>query len=316
MQKIRFIIYGIGLLLLLIAACNSQPPKMEETPTSGNISICVDDSYRLIIDAEVYTFQSLYPNAKIRPVYKPEADAFADFLNDSVNEIIAGRELTSKENEYLAGKKLVPRTTRWALDAVAFIINNDNPDSLITYQEIKDIFNGSLTSWKQMHSGKGNGNIKMVFDNNKSSNTRYIKNKFHISTFPSSCYAVNTSEEVVNFVQKDRNSIGIINVNWISDPQDTVSHSFLKKIKVAAISSESDPGGVDGYYTPCQGFISNKEYPFIKDVFVICKETFTGLGTGFSSFIAGDIGQRIVLKSGLLPATMPVRVVKIKNKFE
>jgi len=40
-----------------------------------------------------------------------------------------------------------------------------------------------------------------------------------------------------------------------------------------------------------------------------------GLGIGFSSFMTGDRGQRIVLKSGLLPATMPGRELIIRDGF-
>jgi phosphate transport system substrate-binding protein len=41
----------------------------------------------------------------------------------------------------------------------------------------------------------------------------------------------------------------------------------------------------------------------------------TRLGTGFSSFVASDKGQRIILKSGLLPAVMPVRFIEVSNEF-
>jgi phosphate transport system substrate-binding protein len=36
---------------------------------------------------------------------------------------------------------------------------------------------------------------------------------------------------------------------------------------------------------------------------------------GFSSFIAGDIGQRIVLKSSLLPVRTPGRKLQIRNEL-
>jgi len=40
----------------------------------------------------------------------------------------------------------------------------------------------------------------------------------------------------------------------------------------------------------------------------------SALPWGFASFLASDRGQRIILKSGLVPATQPVRVVNIKDK--
>ena len=46
---------------------------------------------------------------------------------------------------------------------------------------------------------------------------------------------------------------------------------------------------------------------------MINRETFAGLGSGFISFVAGEKGQRIILKSGIVPAAMPIRLIQIKN---
>lgn len=47
---------------------------------------------------------------------------------------------------------------------------------------------------------------------------------------------------------------------------------------------------------------------------MVSKEAYTGLGAGFTAFVASERGQRIVLKFGLVPATMPVRLVEIINE--
>jgi phosphate transport system substrate-binding protein len=45
---------------------------------------------------------------------------------------------------------------------------------------------------------------------------------------------------------------------------------------------------------------------------MISRQTRAGLGMGFVSFVAGEKGQLMILKSGLVPASMPVRVVQIR----
>jgi phosphate transport system substrate-binding protein len=104
----------------------------------------------------------------------------------------------------------------------------------------------------------------------------------------------------------------LFSVNWISDPLDSISKSILNKIKVVAISPQTD-SGENEYFVPHPAYIANKKYPFVREVYTINRETFSGLGTGFTSFVAGDAGQRIILKMGLVPALMPIRVVEIKN---
>jgi len=52
-----------------------------------------------------------------------------------------------------------------------------------------------------------------------------------------------------------------------------------------------------------------------RDIYIINAEPRNGLVTGFSSFVASDKGQRIILKSGILPAIAPTRVVSVRKFF-
>jgi phosphate transport system substrate-binding protein len=282
---------------------------LEETPTRGNISISVDESFQLLFDAQIFTFQSLYAHAKIAPRYKPEAEVISDFMNDSVRTIVVTRELTKEENEYLANQSIIARTVNIAHDAIALIINNDNPDSLILESQFNDMLTGKITSWDQVSSKSGKQKIDIVFDNNKSGNVRYFRERFSIKDkFPPNCYAVNSNKEVVEHVKKNRNAIGIISVNWISDFQDSTSQKFLESVRIVDVGTS-----IGDACKPYQGYMADGSYPFCRDVFMIKRETFTGLGSGFITFVAGEKGQRIVLRSGLVPATMPVRLVEIKR---
>ena len=236
-------------------------------------------------------------------------------MSDSIRLMITSRKLTTEEEAFLKSKQIYPRSTTIAYDAVAFITNRKNKDSLLRYNAIRDIFRGKISNWNQITPSNSAGKIKVVFDNNKSANVRFIKEKLEISdSLPKNCYAVNNNQEVINYVEKNINAIGLISVNWISDKDDSISHDFLQRIKVVAISSEYDSDGID-FYRPYQGFIADKSYPFIREVYMISRETFTGLGSGFVAFVACDQGQRIVLKMGMVPATMPIRLIQTKSSL-
>ena len=87
--------------------------------------------------------------------------------------------------------------------------------------------------------------------------------------------------------------------------------SFTKKVNIIAVSQVFINDG--SYYSPQHGFIYDKSYPFVREVYLINRETFAGLGSGFVNWACAEQGQRIVLKSGLVPATMPIRLVQIKH---
>jgi len=310
----RFLSASWVICLIIMTSCGGNSnSKNTDTPTAGTIKVGIDDSYHLLAEAEVFTFETVYKYAHIDTIFKTEADVINDFMNDTVPLIIVNRKLSDEQMAYLRERQYIPKTTKIAIDAIALIVNKENPDTSMFYQSIKEIFLGKITSWNQINSKSKLKDIRVVFDNFKSGNPRYFKEKFAIDSFPSTCSAANNNSEVINYVEKNKNAIGVISVNWISDPADTVSHNFLKRFKVVGIALEGDNDPGTKFYKPYPGYIAEGSYPFTRNVYCINRQSYTGLAHGFSSFLAGEKGQFIVLHSGLVPAAMPVRLVEIKH---
>lgn len=302
----------IGLLLFLSACGGMGKTAVNETPTRGNIRISVDESFQPIIETEVYTFTHLYTNAKIKPQYKPEFDVINDFMNDSVKVIVTSKKLSDYQIQYLRDTQIVVRTTTYANDALALVTNRQNKDTLLKYNTVKDIFTGKTSKWKEINPKSKLGDIRVIFDNNKSGNIRYFKELFEVKdSLRGNFFAVKNNAEVIDFVSRNEDALGIISVNWISDKDDSTSMSFINRVNVVAVSQQYINDG--SYYRPHQGFIYDKSYPFVREIYLISRETFAGLGSGFINWACAEQGQRVVLKSGLVPATMPIRLVQVKH---
>jgi phosphate transport system substrate-binding protein len=104
--------------------------------------------------------------------------------------------------------------------------------------------------------------------------------------------------------------IGVVGVNWLSQPNPDMNQ-FVKEINILSVKSLKD----SNYYSPTQNNIAEGKYPLARDLYIINCQGYSGLGMGFASFIAGDIGQRIVLKSGLLPTKIPGRKINIRKEI-
>jgi len=292
----------------LFAGCNENS-RMIDTPTSGEINISVDESIARIIESEVSTFQKIYPGTKINVHYKPEAELFNDLISDSSRLIIAARKLNDDETEYFKKLEIVPSTTRICYDAVAVIVNNKNIDTLISLNKLKGILSGKILKWSEAGKSGNNNKIQIVYDNSSSSTLRYIRELTENQLSPNS-FAVKTNPEVISYVSNNADAVGIIGVNWISDRDDSVTNKFLTTVRVVGIKSDLPNVDPREYYQPYQAYIAMKYYPLIREYYIISREAYTGLGSGFAAFVAGEKGQRIFLKSGLVPATMPVRLVE------
>jgi phosphate transport system substrate-binding protein len=311
----KYVAVLLGISALLVSSCKSYNNKQinTETPTRGNIKIAVDESYKLLSDAEIEVFTSMYKYAHINPIYASEDSILSLFMKDSVRLMITSRKLTANEENFLKSKLIIARTTQIAWDAVAFVVNKNNADSLIAYNTIGDIFSGKVNSWKQVNPKSKLGKMEVVFDNQGSSNVRFLLKKFEQSALPEICYASKSNPSVIDYVESHPNALGIISVNWVSDKDDSITHSFLNRVRVVAVSPEEFSEG-DDYYKPHPGYIADKSYPFVREVYAISRESFAGLGRGFIQYVASDQGQRIVLKMGMLPATMPIRLVQISKE--
>lgn len=316
---LRLFSFGATLCgLLLATACNRNPDNAgpdDDTSTTGRINISVDETFAPILKSHVDTFQQLYAYAHVTAAYKPEDYAAQDILTDKVRAVVLARQLNANEKSVLEKQKLIPRTTHIATDGLAIILHPSNPDSLLTMAQLSAIFSGQQADWKQVSGKSKLGPIDVVFDANRSSTTRYVQDSItHGKPLSKRVFAAKSNPALLDYVATHPNAIGIVGANWISDRDDAAVQRFLKRIRVAGISSEANPKSVDDYYQPFQAYLALKKYPLRREVYIISREGRAGLGTGFASFIAGTKGQLIVLKSGLMPATGQTRIVNTSKK--
>lgn len=278
---------------LFFSCTNYEQDKKNwpDTWNSGTIHISADESFKPVIDAQVQVYESNVPGTKIIVHYKPEADCLKDLGNDSIRMIIATRGLTVNEENYIIDSmKIEPEQRVVARDAIAVIVNPMSADSMFTMQEIRDVLTGRYTK-----------KLIPVFDGAKATSTvRFIVDSvLDDAALSQQAVAARTSEEVIDYVAKNRDAIGFIGVNWIGNKEDTTQTAFLQKVKIAYLESTIRPGG---YVLPWQANISEKIYPMVRDLVYILKENHKGLGTGFSDFLNEDKGQLVFKRAYLSPA--------------
>ncbi|MFC3561526.1 PstS family phosphate ABC transporter substrate-binding protein [Pedobacter jamesrossensis] len=290
------------LILLSLFSCKRKKvEEIKETRTSGTMKILVDETVAPLVQQEIDIFKIDYPQATFLTTFKPEEKIIPAFLNDSVRVIVLPRMLTKQEEKYYTQRNIRINTSRFAVDGIALITNQSNIDSVINVKDIVDILQGKA-------SGK-----QLMFDNAYSSTFKYLKQLANISQFPAkNVYAKNTANEVIRLVAEDKNFIGILGVNWLSEK----NREFLKvkdKIKTLGLKNFKGKPGDDKFYKPTQDNLINGVYPFLRNINIIDCEGRDGLGTGFAVWLRSQRGQLIVLKSELAPHKLMPRTINFKE---
>jgi phosphate transport system substrate-binding protein len=305
-------ITAIG-LLFGCGGINRNP--YTDTPTTGIIKIGVDETFKTINEAELMVFEGIYTYTKITSVYATEDQCVRMLLDDSVRLIITYRPLYEEEKESFRKRQIIPRELKIATDAIAVIVHPENADTLLSMKVLRGILTGEINQWNQINQKLPPEKIEVIFDNKKSSILQFVVDSIcRTSTISEHAYALDSTVDVVNYVAGHRNAIGLIGVNLVSDSDDSTQMSFLKRIHVVALSKSDQPSS-ENSYKPYQAYIYQGVYPLTRSVYAINAEPRNGLATGFTSFLASDRGQRIILKSGIVPSIAPIRIVNVRENL-
>lgn len=314
-MKRHFWLLGISLLVALSACRSKSKEGQTDTYSSGVIAIAADASFEPIIQEEIDVFEGLYPLAGIVPRYTTEVEAINLLLKDSVRLAIATRTLTKEEMNSFHSRKFYPQEIKLATDGLALIVNRLNPDSLMSVRDFRRILTGEVKDWKEVNPTSRLKGIQVVFDNKNSSTVRFAMDSIchgkPLST--GNVSALKTNQQVVDYVAKTPEAIGVIGVNWLNNRRDTTNLSFREEIRVIAVSAE-DVATSANSYKPYQAYLYYGNYPLARPIYALLNDPRSALPWGFTSFMTSDKGQRIILKSGLVPATQPVRIVHVKDE--
>ena len=308
----KFIFYCFITVCFFFAGCASNTGRKLSTPTSGKETIACDETFKPIVEDEIHVFNSIYDQAKVSAIYQTESSAINSLLKDSTHLAIVTRRLTDTEKKHFESIQLSPREIIIAYDAIAIIEHPSNKDSMLTMSQLSDVFTGKITKWDQLNCKNNHKGIKIIFDNPNSSTISYITKNITKKAPIKNAVSALTNTEVIQKVSEEENSIGIIGVNWISDRDDSTCMNFLKAIRVVALSNENT-ATYSNSYKPYQGYIATGEYPIRRELLCLLTEPHSGLCSGFVSFLASDRGQRVILKSGILPATQTLRLVEVNS---
>ncbi len=301
--------WTIAILLVfftILGLSCDDTPKHPDTLSTGAIDISADETYRAVIEEQSKVFDSSFPNAKVTIHYKPEAECFKDYFNNKARLILVTRELTADEKKIAEEKSFYPTSVALAKDAVALIVNNDNPDSIMDVPQIKHILMGDYIKKK----------YTVVFDDQSSSLVRYITDSLlQGQKLGTNVYAAKGNKAVIDYVMKNPDAVGFAGLADVCDSSDPGNTgTFIKNVRVVSVFNDT----LRQYLKPYLAYIGLKEYPFVRRLYYVSRESYPGLGTGFANFLMGGRGQLIFAYAHLYPLRMEVSIrdVEINHSGE
>lgn len=309
-----------------LTGCMKYQKPNSDTATSGTMTLVCDNSFQNIMEQEIEVFEFQYPEAHILALYAPEKVAVDSLMQLNTKTIVIPRDITKEEAAKLKRNRLIAKSKKIAVDAVALIVNPKNPVDILSVSEISEILTGELTEWNKVQP-TDLGDIKVVFDNGMSSTVQYMRDSLmNGKPFGPNVFAQDSIQGVFDAVKAMPTAIGIVGVTWLNtdlnstetpvelraaeleSDNPTQVESFDTAVKVIKVRRDDDIRAVQPY----QQYIYDGSYPLFRQIYMITVGANGGLNHGFYSFVTGKIGQKIILRTGICPAVISPQVVTLE----
>ena len=305
-RKFRIRYWWISICVVLPGCARER----QETPTKGHVTIAVSESISPLLRQEKQKFEELYPEAVIDLQVTTARDAIASLFNDSLKVIVSSRPLNSEERDVQKKFHLAIDEYKIAIDGIAIIVNDENPVKGLRTTQLDSLLRGFTTRWDNVGWEHSSAAIDLCLPDQNSGTFEVVGMKIlHGERFATPTKIVHSSTTMLEYVSSNTTAIGMVGINWIGEGNG--------KVRVLELTDPNAPDslGISGqYFPPLQAHLYRGYYPLTRDVFVYSRADGYGVAAGFISFMTSPAGQKIVLGTGLVPATMPIRLVELTKR--
>lgn len=275
------------------------------SPTLGEVTIACDRQMKALLTQQEEMFEHHYKYAKVNMVYGSETDIFKWLGNDSIKTIAAFRPLTEGEHRYFNSIQIHPREFPFATGSLALLAHKDAPDSALIYESFIGLCKGD--------SSVASSFTTVVVEDAASGIARILLDKTGQDRFSDRVFTLPDKETIFQYLQSRKEAIAVVDWADYSDSDDRLRQQELENVKILGLTRPKDSLQM-GFLRPDQYNLQDHKYPLTRKLYFISVSGRSDLGLGFASFVSGEIGQRILLKAGLLPEYQAERWIELKSE--
>ena len=291
MKQAYFPIAFLTILAFLLTSCSAGADQGNAKAASAYIENKGSDTIVNLALAWAERYQAEYPNVRISVTGGGSGTGIAALINGTVGIANASRKISSDELKLAEANGVQPVEFVIARDAIAVIVNPENPIGQLTLQQISDIYSGKINNWKEL-GGEDRPIVRLSRETNSGTHVYFLENVLRLgdaknkTLFSTDTLLLPSSEGIVNELRSNPNAIGYDGLGYV--PKD------LKMIAIA-----KQPG--DQYVLPSITTVNDKTYPIARDLYMYTAGNPTGAIKTYLDWIVSAEAQKIVSDLGFVP---------------
>jgi phosphate transport system substrate-binding protein len=240
-------------------------------------------------------YQVVRPEVSISVTGGGSGTGIAALMNNTVDIANASRRITQGELDLARSRGAQPEEFIVSRDAIAVIVNPNNPVDQLTLQQISDIYSGVYSNWSEL-GGEDRPIVRLSRETNSGTHIYFLEEVLRLgqeddsTLFTRDTLLLPSAEGITEEVRHNPNSIGYDGLGYVTPD--------LKVIAVAR--DENGP-----YILPSAESVNNGEYPISRDLYMYTYGPPEGAVKEYLEWIFSDEAQMIVVELGFVPVVVP-----------
>ena len=284
----------IVLSFFLLTACFSNNAENDPQKATYYIDNKGSDTIVNLALAWAEKYQSEHPDVSVAVTGGGSGTGIAALINETTNIANASRQIKAEEVAEAQKNGVDPLEHTIARDAIAVIVNPNNPVSQLTMQQISDIYSGKINNWSEV-GGENRPIVRLSREVNSGTHVYFLETVVRLGNsdnsnvfFSTDTLLLPSSEGIVSEVRQNPNAIGYDGLGYV--PKD---------LKTIAIAPEND----QPYILPSIATVNDKTYPIARDLYMYTNGAPSGPLQDYLDWILSPEAQQIVADQGFVPVT-------------
>ncbi len=281
----RVLILVLSFALFACASANDDASIVQTIENKGS------DTLVNLALAWAEKYQETHPDTRIAVTGGGTGTGFAALINGSADIANASRRISVEESDEARAKGVAPLELIIARDAIAVIVNPNNPVGRLTLRQLADIYSGKIINWNEL-GGEDRPIVKLSRETNSGTHLYFLETVLRLgdennkTLFSPDTLLLPSSEGIVAETRQNPNAIGYDGLGYV--PSD---------LKVIAVAEEE--GG--DYVLPSIATVNNRTYPIARDLYIYTNGESSGNLKTYLDWILSSEAQAIVAELGFVP---------------
>jgi phosphate transport system substrate-binding protein len=281
-------------LAFIGASCTSNASAQTSPDSTSYIENKGSDTIVNLALAWAERYQAEHAEVRISVTGGGSGTGIAALINGTVDIANASRQIKEEELAEAKSKGIEPVEFIIAGDAIAVIVNPENPVSQLTLQQISDIYSGKINNWSEV-GGEDRPIVRLSRETNSGTHVYFLEtvlrlgNKEDKTLFSMDTLLLPSSEGIIAEVRQNPNAIGYDGLGYVPDD-----------LKTIAIAKEA--GGE--YVLPSIDTVNDRSYAIARDLYMYTDGEPAGAVRKYLEWILSPEAQGIVAELGFVPISL------------